>query len=851
MCDIIHLNYYKKVVSMKYTNDYTNEISFPLGGIGSGCIGLGGDGRLIDWEIFNRPSKGSRNGRTHIAVKAVTKDGVKVKILNSDLKKNFSGSHPRFGFGADIVSMCGFPHFKNLIFDAEFPIATLIFSDDDFPAEIKLTSFNPMIPLDDKNSSLPCAFFNVEIKNTSSETIEYQTAFSVQNPFDVSLNKSVAENGFKMIHLSNAGVNSDDINYGDLTIASSADALAQTYWYRGAWQDAIVTFMNEFSSRDDIKDRVYSDTGRRDVCTLAVKTVIAPGEIKKAAFVLSWNIPNNYNYWSECLDENGKNKTWKNYYATIFPDSVHSAIYAMSNAEELYRRTKLFADTLAASTLDPSIADAVSANLAVLKSPVVLRLEDGSFYGWEGLDEDKGSCEGTCQHVWNYAYALCFLFPQLERSIRDLEFKYSTLESGQMIFRLKLPLGRDCGDFRACLDGQMGSVIKCYREWKISGDDDWLQANYDNITKVLDYAHSPQNKDCWDLNCDGVLEGRQHHTLDMELFGPSSWLEGMYLTALKAASEMAEYLGDGEKSAEYKKLFENGCKYLKTELWNGRYFIQKIDLNDTDMLNQYEDSDSYRNEETGEIKYQIGEGSSIDQMLAQWHANLLGLGDIFDRSQVKTALKNMMKYNFIPSMRDFANPWRVFSLNDDAGSVICAYPADVYKPKIPIPYCEETMTGFEYSFAGLLAENGMIDDCIRVVKAVRDRYDGKKRNPWNEIECGSNYARSMASFALLPIFSGFEFDLPHGYIGFDPLVNADNFKCFWSLGSGWGDFSTSVDKIRLDIFEGELSLSSFGVKFADKISHVLVDGKDIEFTFENGMIHFGKITVDSYLEAII
>ena len=88
-------------------------------------------------------------------------------------------------------------------------------------------------------------------------------------------------------------------------------------------------------------------------------------------------------------------------------------------------------------------------------------------------------------------------------------------------------------------------------------------------------------------------------------------------------------------------------------------------------------------------------------------------------------------------------------------TVVCNYPDNTEKPAIPISYCEETMTGFEYSFAGLLLSRGLIEDGLKVVKAVRDRYDGKKRNPWNEIECGSNYVRSMASFALIPILSGF------------------------------------------------------------------------------------------------
>lgn len=393
------------------------------------------------------------------------------------------------------------------------------------------------------------------------------------------------------------------------------------------------------------------------------------------------------------------------------------------------------------------IASAAS-NLSVLKSPTVMRLEDGSFYGFEGVHEREGSCEGTCQHVWNYAYAMCFLFPDLERSIRDLEFKYSTDENGRMGFRLMLPIGRKMTGFRACVDGQMGAVIKCYREWKISGDNEWLKANWDSIKKVLEYAWSDKNPDRWDLDKDGVLEGRQHHTLDMEMFGPSSWLEGMYLSALKAAAEMADFLGDTVKAEEYRSLFSKGYEWTKKNLFNGKYFIQKVDVKDKSIIDGFF-ADNYWNEETKEIKYQIADGSSIDQLLAQWHADILGLGDIFDKEQVSCALKEMMKNNFKPCMRDFANPWRVFSLNDEAGTVICDYPEGVGKPKIPIPYCEETMTGFEYSFAGLLCARNMTAEGVKVTKAIRDRFDGKKRNPWNEFECGSNYARSMASFGLI------------------------------------------------------------------------------------------------------
>ncbi len=839
---------------MKYIGDYTSEISFPLGGIGTGCVGLGGNGRLVDWEIFNRPSKGSINGYSHFAIKAVKDNKPITFVLNGDLEKDFMGQYKQskftgYGFGPDSQMMCGFPHFKNVEFNGEFPIATLNFKDDKFPADVTMTAFNPFIPNDSKNSSIPAAFFEIEVTNTTEETLKYQIALSVANPY-TSHNEAKKKDGYQMLSFYNSDEDKSGLGYGDLTIATDCEkTYTQTYWYRGGWRDKLVTYWNDFNSIENLKERIYDTDGGNDTGTLVSEIEVLPQESKKVRFILSWNMPNCYNYWKE-RGENEPVKHWKNYYATVFEDSADSASYSLNNWNDLYSRTLTFKNALHNTSLPKSVIDAAASNLSVLKSPTVLRLEDGSFYGWEGVHEKSGSCEGTCQHVWNYAYAMCFLFPDLERSVRDLEFKYSTDQDGKMGFRMLLPLGRGVSGFRACVDGQMGAVIKCYREWKISGDNEWLRANWDNIKKVLEYAWSDKNPDAWDLDKDGVLEGRQHHTLDMEMFGPSSWLEGMYLAALKAAAEMGDFLGDTVKSEEYRELFNKGCKWTKENLFNGKYFIQNIDITDKNITDRFSASDTYWNDETGEIKYQIADGSSIDQMLAQWHADIIGLGDIFDREQVSIALEQMMKNNYKPNMRDFANPWRIFSLNDESGSVICVYPDGANKPKIPIPYCEETMTGFEYSFAGLLCSRNMIDDGIKAVSAVRNRFDGKKRNPWNEFECGSNYARSMASYALIPILSGFEFDMPKKYIGFNPYVK-DKFNAIWSIDGAWGEFILDENKVTVTVTEGKLLLSAFGLKFSNTVSSLKIDGKSVDFKFENGIIYFEETTISQNMEFLI
>lgn len=833
---------------MLYQGEYTKEISFPLGGIGSGCIGLGGNGQLVDWEIFNRPGKGKLNSFSHFAVKAKTKKGVITRILNGDHLKDYSGQYNcNYGSGVHAYTMAGFPHFRNWTFSGTFPMADISFSDPDFPAKVILHAFNPMIPLDEDNSSIPGAFFEVEIHNTTDEAIEYQTAFSLGSPYPFSTNQACSEGTLKLLSITNTDVSKDDLAYGDLTIATDCpDTLTQTYWYRGGWCDNIVTFWNQFNQEKDLEDRIYhtprpeKGIPKMDHGTLVAKMRLAPDETKKVRFVLTWNVPNNYNYW-----DNLPEQKWKNYYAVLFKDSKASATYALQNWDMLYEKTAQFTELLHQSSLDPVALDAVASSLSILKSPTVLRLEDGSFYGWEGVNEESGSCEGTCQHVWNYAYALCFLFPRLERSIRDNEFKYTVKPSGQSIFRIKIPYEHNPGTFRACLDGQMGMVIKSYREWKISGDDSWLKKHWNTIKLVLDYARSKENPDEWDLDGDGILEGRQHHTLDMELFGPSAWLEGMYLAALKAAAEMAEYLGEPDKAQEYTLLFENGKRFTRDCLFNGKYFIQKVNLSDK-FLTEHFHADDYWNEEAQEIKYQIGDGCSIDQLLGQWHAALVGLGEIFEKEQADKALDAMYDALYKPSMRTFANPWRIFSLNDESGTVICGYPNGAYKPHIPIPYCEETMTGFEYSFAGTLLLYGKSEKALSVIKGVRDRYDGKKRNPYNEIECGSNYARPMASFAFLPILCGLSYNLAKGHIGFAPIVQEGcAFRCFFSLGTGWGTYIQTPSAAEVILADGTLSLCSFGLSkdLLSRVTNLEMDEKAVTFRCTDDRLEFERQTI--------
>ena len=836
--------------SSVYTGDRLSQISFPLGGIGSGCIGLAGSGRLIDWEIFNRPNKGSINGYSHFAVKA-ERDGrlLDARVLNGDLASEHTGeltdgAAERFGFGPQRGRMAGAPHMEEVTFRGEFPLAHLTFASAAFPGAVAMTAFNPFIPLNDRDSSIPAAMFEIRVCNTDSEAVRYTVAMSLSNPAPVGASRNAFERAAggagatdspAALKLSRTGAAQDDPARGDLCVAtdagsSGADVWAQECWFRGAWFDCLEVFWREFAAPGPMPERRYGhgeaaagrvrfETG--DTGTLGASFDLAPGAERGVRFVISWNYPNFAKYWQSRSEDHppAHPPTWKNYYATLFDDSAASACYALRHWDRLHGDTLRFKEALYGSSLPPAALEAAAANLAVLKTPTCLRLTDGSFYGFEGLRPDQGCCEGSCTHVWNYAYALPFLFPKLERSMRDLDFTYNQRPDGGMTFRLRLPLGDQRSPFRPCADGQFGGVIKTYRDWKICGDTNWLRRHWPAVKKSIEFAWAETNEDRWDADRDGVLEGRQHHTLDMELFGPNSWLTGFYLGALKAGAEMAEHLGEADTAAEYRRLFERGRQWVDRHLFNGSWYHQQIDVRDRSILERFLPADpdviaTYWNEEAGEIKYQIAEGSEIDQLNAQWHANLCGLGDLFDPAQRRTALRSLYRNNFKSTMRDFFNACRIYCMNDEGGLVISDWPQGAYRPVVPLPYAGETQNGYEYQAAILMIQEGLVDEGLTAVAAIRDRYDGARRNPWNEFECGSNYARSMAAWSLIPTFSGFEYDMVHGMIGFDPLQPAAGYRTIWSLDSGWGTFALAPDRLVLTVLAGKLTLSSLRVPAA-------------------------------------
>lgn len=821
-----------------YQKDQLDRIAFPLGGIGTGSISLGGNGILVDPEINNRPDREKYCGFSGFAVRA-EKDGqtVDCRLLCGDRTTDMMGTL-RGVYGGGDSFFAGFRHFSQTSFSSAFPFAKVDMADEKFPAKAQLEAFNPFIPSNDRDSSMPAAFFCITLTNTSSERMTYSVLLNMTN---------LLEEGGKHEYWQQAGLSGITLNsqsedmtlptYGNITIATDAEETSHTsYWFRGNWFDGTTMFKNDLLAPGPLKDRVYDTPcavkGHKDTATLCASAELKPGESRSFRFLISWYVPIANCYWKE------EKTTYKNYYATLFTHSADVARYAFANWERLYQESLAFSNGLFSSDLPEVVLDAINGNLAILKSTTCLRLEDGSFWGWEGVWRSTGSCEGSCQHVYNYAYALAFLFPKLEKGIRENEMGCCLDADGKMNFRMPITLKLEKG-WRACADGQMGFVIKCYREWKLSGDNHWLQNHWEKIKLALSYAWSQANPDRWDPDKSGVLSGRQHHTLDVELFGVYAWLTGMYRAALFAAAEMADFLKDSVAADEYRAMLQKGQKSLE-DSFNGEYYVQMMRVEDKQKIESFAKAEGFLNawegetldlmkyywdDEIGQVKYQIEDGCEIDQVLAAWHGDLVGLPPVFDPAHRKSALSAIYKYNFC-AMHDLLNPCRVFACNDEKGVVMCQWPSGVRKPAIPIPYSEECMSGFEYAVAANMLQCGMEEEALQIVTEIRRRYDGKRRNPFAELECGASYTRALASYSFLLVYSGFQFDLPHKLLGFRPLKGG---SYFWSVDGAWGRVNCQKDKWDFTLSYGQLSLAHFVTSLSSVIK-VEKNGTALSFT---------------------
>ena len=763
------------------TFDHThNAVAFPLGGVGTGNVSLGARGDLRDWEIFNQPAKGNRLPNSFFALRVQTGDDAPItKVLEGPIQPPHDLSH-----GYHPGTNAGLPRLEGTTFYGEYPFATIDFDAPDLPVQIQLEAYTPLIPLNPDDSGIPCAIFTYTLTNTASQPVNLTLVGSLANATGEtqadsfgnlqankvgrSINEYRQRDDLRGLYFHASDIDENHLAFGSMSLVTTHTGVTmKPVWLRGAWYDFLREFWDDLVEDGRLDDLGYDsppEDMRPDTGSLGIVDTLQSGESKAYRFILSWHFPNRINSWDMRSE-----KIAQNHYVNHFADAWQVAEYVVQSFDRLDTATRHFHDALFSSTLPASVIDAVSANIVPVRSNTCFWLADGRFFGWEGCFDDAGCCAGSCTHVWSYAHTVAFLFPALEREMRNIEFLVETESSGYMTFRNFKAFDEQFvwswGDQKpeAAVDGQMGSILRTYREWQLCGDRDWLASIWPAVKRAIDFASAQ-----WDSDNDHVLDGRQHNTYDIEFYGPNPLSSIYYLAALRAVEEMAHVMNESDFATHCHQAFEQGSQNLDAMLWNGEYYIQKL-----------EDVDAY--------KYQHGTGCLSDQLLGQLHARILGLGDLLPPEKTRTAIKAIYDHNFRENFTDHVNCQRTYVLNDEAGLILCTWP-NGEQPRFPFVYSDEVWTGIEYQVAAHLIYEGWANEGLRIVEAARQRHDGIRRNPWNEVECGHHYARSMSSWALLLALSGAHCNLGQNEIRFDPAVpdETTEFKTFWSSGTAWG-----------------------------------------------------------------
>lgn len=830
-----------------WTGDLLDHWAFPMGGIGAGMLCLEGRGSLSHVSLRHRMER-FHEPLTFAAIALRGRPG-SARLVEGPVPEQRIFAAAGGGLGC-VGKTYGLPRFADVTAYSQFPFCRLDLSEETYPLEATIVGWSPFAPPDADSASLPVAALEYSFRNRGADTVDAVFSFNsvnflVQEPGrqvlagyqgrgDTRYGVSRCENGFTLWE-TGEGPRTARTAACRIT-ASGGDVSVNPRWFRGGWYDAQTVAWRgvESAALDDRPD--YDDDGPPSPgASLSVPLRLAPGEIRTITIRFTWHVPySELRYGAEPdgtpdMLEPGPRRgvsrhllteyvqpavppavddCYRPWYASIFPDVEAVSTYWTDNYATLRQQSLCFAHAFHDSTLPHPVLEAASANLSVLKSPTVMRQFDGRFWAWEGCRDDVGSCFGSCTHVWNYAHAIAHLFPSLERSLREAEFIDGQNEIGHQVYRLSLPLRPALHDFLAAADGQLGGIVKCYRDWRIAGDTAWLRKMWPHVRSSLEYCI-----EAWDPERIGRMVEPRHVTYDIEFWGPDSLTMSFYASALAAAVEMGDALG--EPVEPYRKLLAATARTLDGELFNGEYYRQIVEWRgarrfDPADIVRHPKSAPYHAEaqellDSEGPKYQYGNGCLADGVIGDWMARASGLAPIMNFGHVRSHLRALHAHNFRPRLATHVNPQRPgYALGDDGGLLLCTWPQGG-EPTLPFIYSNEVWTGIEYQVAAHMAMCGETAAALDVIAAARRRYDGRRRNPFNEYECGHFYARALASWTLLQAFSGARYDAVTRRLYVRPSGGAAS-RVFIATATGYGIVEWCGGNASIDVRSGTIQV---------------------------------------------
>ncbi len=805
----------KRTFNSSYSGPYLEKVAVPIGGIGAGMFCLEGTGAISQvsfrhiLDFFKEP----------MIFAAVSVNGYEngAKVLQGPVRhsKYYGGAFTARGSKGKHY---GLPRYSDVACTHTFPFSMVDLQDPDVPVKVKVTGWSPFIPGNTDDSCLPVGALEYTLINTGSRQVDAVFSFHSENLMALFPKRPRGhtirsiENGFVLCQFGNP---EQPHNEGYLAVtADSPDSkpIVDHCWFKGPHYDSVTVLWQSIAEGRSISNP--PQTGACPGASLYCPLKLKPGAQKTVRIRLAWYVPkSDLSYGKEDRQPDADGNFYEPWYATRFKDIESVNSYWSANYDKLRKQTESFSNCLYDTSLSAEVMEAVTANLNILRTPTVLREKSGRLWGFEGCNDLGGCCYGSCTHVWNYAQAISHLFPDLERSLRQTEFNESQNAAGRQAFRSNLPLSEASSDPNdyiagryAATDGQLGGIMKVYREWRISGDTDWLKSIWPQVRQSLDFCIRT-----WDPRRTGILEEPQHNTYDIQFWGPNSMCSSFYLGALTAASAIGAVLGDDVR--EYEQLKEKGRRLFETELYNGEYFIQKVRTKG--LIEKFEPLDEaaagkgyldiVRSINQSGPKYQYGNGCLSDGLTGIWLAKACGLGDLLDPAKIRSHLKAVYKYNLKKDLSDHVNPQRPsYALGDEGGLLLCTWPKGDPIP-IPFIYSNEVWTGIEYMAASHMMMMGLVEEGLDIVRTCRNRYNGTIRNPFDEYECGHYYVRAMSSYALLQGLTGIRYDAVDRTLYIDAHLG-DSFQSFLSTASGFGTVGLRNGKPFLHMQSGQLDV---------------------------------------------
>ncbi len=717
------------------------------------------------------------------------------------------------------ISCNAFPLCDAIDFTGRFPRAEFIYHKKDFPVEVSLSAFSPLIERDEAMSSIPAFAATFRVYNPNKEPAEAAIMFSMENLLGIGgsmVRKSADENNpsIRIMNTWNEAYTVYDrsssrqfAQNGGLSFVGGNDIDPS---YKGEYCmlcDKEVTICDTFEGTDmaDIfaqfaKDGTLPDAkpaADKPAGAMSAKVTLQPGETKKITFVFAWYLP-------VYLDADGND--WSAYYVNHFGSARDVATFVMGSKDILFAKTKAYEDKLFASDLPLWLKE----KLLNDRFPVYtcsIFTKDGRFSINEAPTGMMG-CLGTMdQRLASQIYYANF-FPVLDQTEIKL-FADIQGEDGS--------IPHDIGNEKIYTEPHTGTwsdlcssfVLQIYRHALTTGDKGFLTEMYPKMKKAVSYQLSI------DFDKDGIPDvGAGHGTTydTYHWYGCCAFVASLWLAELRCMMKTAELFGDEAYKAECEALFAVAQRSMIDKLWNTDYDFGGYFRNYKDVLGGKESNNCF-----------------ISQLAGEWFAQSLYLGDILPKEITKEAFATIADRNLycndIKMMSDETTPE-----GDSAwfGYTFVQYDEQYYAcPAIRLGYYKDGM------------------EVYRRVASLPD--------PWNigltyftdgKFMGLPYYMTNPASFSLVEAYSGFLPDVLRGVIHLSPVCEFEDLP----LSSAVFDGSLTVKDGRLELKVDRVSAAFTGLAI-DGFASCYIGGEALQKT-EHGFaigdrLHTGDIITAS------